>query len=598
MSRPASASPGCPRAKAEGAFIALAAGDALGWPQEFRNQVPDRGHPAVTPVFRPWLRRSGGRYFPHEEPIRAGEYSDDTQLMLAVARCRTLVGKSWWKVLTRTELPLWTLYERGGGGATKRAAELWSRATPPWKADKPAAIHQYFAAGGNGVAMRVLPHAVFYAGDSDPELLIRDVVLDGVATHGHPRALVGATAYAFASWWLLRCDHTIRFGELVQVLTQNAKAWGTLPVSSQTSNGWIDAANQITSNGYASVWSQTVDEMRVLLERVQAELEAGAIADDDKILRDLGCFGEAKGAGTVSTAAAVYLCSRYAAQPLQAVLRPAFAHRADTDTLAAMSGGLVGCLAGKDWLPREWTQLQDHEYLCRMANEVARGPAATQDPGTSLRPIGRRGLDELRNRLFDGGEGGLDLDGRRRAEIIAHTPLKPLSPSTHAQSWQLKTEDGQTLYVTKLGRRPKEDARPVPQQQSLRDASTPSHATRTDYAAIADGLLLAVVNLRTMTAFYEGVLGLRPAQRSSQRVSYGALSLIDSSIIGKTRDDRGTIGGDARHHRIQIRVNDLDAAFHRVKASVGELAQSVTERPGAQRSFSCIDPEGKSRRDR
>src|SRR4051794_493047 len=72
-----------PRAKAEGAFIALAAGDALGWPQE---RGPGKQRPQAKTELRDWERRSGGRYYSHTEVIRAGEYSDDTQLTLAVAR--------------------------------------------------------------------------------------------------------------------------------------------------------------------------------------------------------------------------------------------------------------------------------------------------------------------------------------------------------------------------------------------------------------------------------------------------------------------------------------------------------------------------------
>ena len=109
--------PTLPLAKAEGALLALAAGDALGWPHEMpRNSPinPENKGPHVE--FEGWTRRSGGRFRPFEESIRPGEYSDDTQLTLAVARSRTNYGSAWWKALTKIELPLWTLYERGGGG--------------------------------------------------------------------------------------------------------------------------------------------------------------------------------------------------------------------------------------------------------------------------------------------------------------------------------------------------------------------------------------------------------------------------------------------------------------------------------------------------
>ena len=91
--------PAVPLAKAEGAFLALAAGDALGWPQEIRRNV--RSDPSGTSSPRlelqTWTRRTRGRYRPYEETIGAGEYTDDTQLTLAVARSRTNHGADWWK---------------------------------------------------------------------------------------------------------------------------------------------------------------------------------------------------------------------------------------------------------------------------------------------------------------------------------------------------------------------------------------------------------------------------------------------------------------------------------------------------------------------
>ncbi len=581
------------RAKAEAAFIALAAGDALGWPQEFpRKVLGGSSGQTISTAFRPWVRRGGGRFYQHEENIQAGEYSDDTQLALAVARCRMFGGKSWWGALTRMELPLWTLYERGGGGATKRATEMWIKGTPPWGArDKPA-VRRYFDAGGNGVTMRLLPHAIFYACEADPDPLMRDVVTDGVATHGHPRALVGATAYAFAAWWLLRSEHTIGFGELVQVLLENAAVWGAFPARSPARKGWLDAANRCKQPGYEALWSTVVDEMRDLLHRVEHGLDAGAIADDDEILRELGCFGKVKGAGTVSTAASVYLCSRYAAQPVQAVLKAAFAKKADTDTLAAMSGGLVGCLAGQDWLPREWTEVQDYEYLRRMANQVARGPSAVEDRPAGLQPIGQKELDGIRSALVNGHQGDLNFDGIRHAEVADFVCPKPLSRSTVAQVWQLRTSDGQTIYVTKLGRRPKTDRPLEPEQQNLGAPSMLRTQGRATPSATVAGLKLTVTDIKAMAAFYEGVLGLRPGKRRHRFLSYGALSLIDAQAAKDLWGGAVESKMDARRHRIQVYVNDLETVYRRVEQLGGKVAQPITQMPWMERMFHCVDPEG------
>ena len=346
------------------------------------------------------------------------------------------------------------LYERGGGRATKHAVACWLKGISPWSsADRD--VKRYFDAGGNGVAMRVLPHAIFYAGEDEPTLLIRDVLRDGVATHGHPRALIGATAYAFAAWWLLRNDRTVRFGELAEVLLERQKVWGTLPKKASPKNGWLDAANRQTPGGYEALWSNVVSEMTQLLEQVRTGLAAGVIGDDDEVLRGIGCFGKSKGAGTISTAASVYLCARYAAQPTQAVLKAAFAHGADTDTIAAMTGGLSGALAGNDWIPTDWLSVQDCDYIRTMANAVARGPGATQERHQDLRTVGKKDIDSLLDKLVQGRWGKSDLDGVRMSEVIDMMSLKPLSKTALARVWHIRTDDGQTIYVTKFGRRSK-----------------------------------------------------------------------------------------------------------------------------------------------
>ena len=438
-----------PRAKAEGAFLALAAGDALGWPQEIaRNKRGGTANDLPGLEFRTWTRRSGGRFNAYDEIIQAGEYSDDTQLTLAVARSRTNHGADWWKAFIRVELPLWTLYERGGGGATKRAARAWVDGRSPWQSAKADGVRRYFDAGGNGVAMRVLPHALFLAGQDDPSVLMHDVVRDGIATHGHPRALVGATAYAYAAWSLARRDQTLGFGELLDLLLEESEGWGVFPEPQAGKNTWFAAADRVSNESYERLWDRTVDEMRLLLEKARSGIRGGALADDRAVLADLGCFGRFKGAGTVTAAAAAYLASRHAAQPAQGVLRAAFERGADTDTLAAVTGGLLGCLAGNEWLPAPWLDVQDAAYLRHIAGRIASGPA-----GADQKPVERLAAPRsILADLAEDGEHEVVLGDSMRVTATLLPKPQPVSKSIAVHAWKLQTFDGQTLYVTKIER--------------------------------------------------------------------------------------------------------------------------------------------------
>lgn len=443
----------CPARKAVGAFVGVAAGDALGWPQEIpRKTVGSKARADPSERFREWARRVGWRGTAHIERVRHGEYSDDTQLTLAVARSRLVGRDEWLRTFTRTELPLWTLYERGGGGATKRAAASWLKGIPPWS--RASLCEKYFEAGGNGVAMRVIPHAVSHAGSSAPNRLIRDVVADGVSTHGHARALVGAAAIAFAAWWLLRVERTVNYGELLEVVRENSSVWGTFAATEACETEWSRAATRTLDDAHERQWQTVTEELVDLLGIGQHGLEGAALASDEEVLDRLGCFGKAKGSGTISAAAALYLFSRYAANPVPGVLTAAFAYGADTDTLASMVGGLAGSLVGIEGIPRAWQQVQDRDYIVSIAERVANSSLSRSNLPVEPLCITARQTNEIRKFLDSESTEVFELDGIRQARVESVSHPRNLSKQASTRTWALRTTDGQLLYVNKTVKSP------------------------------------------------------------------------------------------------------------------------------------------------
>jgi ADP-ribosylglycohydrolase/catechol 2,3-dioxygenase-like lactoylglutathione lyase family enzyme len=573
------------RPRVEGAFTALAAGDALGWPQEFlgrTHKVPP------TPAFRDWERRGGGRFLPRTEIIRAGEYSDDTQLTLAVARSRLTAGASWWDHFTRNELPLWTLYERGGGGATKRAATSWLRGVAPWKQSEGPAVTRYFEAGGNGVAMRVIPHAVFHAEGEEPSALLQDVLVDGTATHGHPRALVGAAAYAYAAWWLLRAQHTVGFGELLTMLLDSSSTWGAAPSSEKKE--WFDAANA-SLRDYERLWGDVVEETRQLLQLARTGLEEGALADDQNVLNRMGAFGKERGSGTVSAAAAIYLAARHAAQPLQGVLRAAFALGSDTDTIAAMTGALVGALCGSDWLPPEWGAVQDLQYLRQIANKVAARVTPEGGP-PEFPPVTAKTLDDIIDSLVGGHHGDVDFGGARQARVVDLYRPTPSTASIKIAGWRLATSDGQTLYVTKVSKKTQEEVAHGSTQRSTSEPPAKQPSTRAEerLEARAGGIKLTVSNLAVSTAFYEA-LGLVAFKKSKRFVSFGAVSLVDARTAIELSGRVVSEDKPNRRNRVELHVSSVEVA-HRRLGEGGRHVQAILESSWGERSFHVLDPDG------
>ena len=345
--------------KAQGALLSAAIGDALGWPNEFNsgNQRTcyDNDYRFVT-----WQRKN--RYpFWHTETIERGSYSDDTQLTLAVARC--LLYEDWQERFTKEEFPFWLEYERGAGRAVKKAASLWKKREIPWKSIENC--KDYYMAGGNGGAMRILPHIIKRTNDSIENITI-DVISNVIISHGHPRAILGATCYAYALYYLFHKTDVLSFAELVDVLIEGRKIWGAAPDKNVFAE-WLEVAQDKSGFNYSKEWNGCYSSMINNFENIKNALNNGLLSDDKNVLEEIGAYSRVSGAGDVTILAAVYFFSKYANTPELAIGIPAFSKGIDTDTIASMVGGMIGAFYGSNWIPLEWRNVQDYTYICSVA---------------------------------------------------------------------------------------------------------------------------------------------------------------------------------------------------------------------------------------
>lgn len=431
--------------KYTGALIGAAIGDALGWPNEQNSKNISKNKNSIR-TYVEWNRRAGGRYWPHEEKICVGEYSDDTQLIIATARS-LLRGRQWSNFFRQAELPAWLKYERGGGGATKRAAQKWADNISPWdeKSNSPLEIKDYFMAGGNGVAMRIIPH--IFKNEENIEKIMAQVVLNGMYTHGHPRALIGAMLYAMAVRTLIQQDAVLSYGELIDVLIEEEKQWSELPEVSNIAI-WKCEAERYAQYDYDQIWNECVLETIDYLKIAKEALNQGILDLGHDTLQKLGCYNSRiNGAGNVSAVISIYLFSKYADDPVMAIYETANLNNADTDTLASMVGGLVGALNGKDWIPIELRGVQDYslfEYLieqmmdekCDFLNSDKQyqlfnnEKMATLEIGDSIEclPFGEITLKEIRED-------------------------KPKRAGMYVKVYVWKTAYGQTIFSKKIGKK-------------------------------------------------------------------------------------------------------------------------------------------------
>ena len=208
--------------RVRGSLMASAAGDALGWPIEPRGK-----RVGGTRDLKPQARFIPGR----GETADAGHPMRKTSL-----KARTRMTRN---SRSRSHAAFGTTI--GGGISSASATGLAAvrhgrrRSRPssrPKLAERQAALdghrqggHSYYSAGANGVAMRIAPHC-FQAGPGGRFDAVRAAVLrNGLATHGHPRALVGAQLFAYACSLALGRRRPLGFGELVSGCISGIDEW-------------------------------------------------------------------------------------------------------------------------------------------------------------------------------------------------------------------------------------------------------------------------------------------------------------------------------------------------------------------------------------
>lgn len=563
------------RDRAEGAFLGAAVGDAVGWPHEMRASRANGNRKSPTLGFEAWTKRSGGRFQPHEESIGAGSYSDDTQLILACARSLLHNPTGWWQLFATQELPLWTLYQRGGGGATKRAATSWLSGRAPWDA-KPNEVDRYLAAGGNGVAMRILPHCLRRVGNAGFSELAKDIMTDGVTTHGHPRALVGALAYGYGLWEALRQRGTLGYGQLLNVVSSGRDVWGAVPSLMERWPGWAEAVARF--GPYEAQWTDAVREQINLLDRCLDGLAGGVAVIDEDVLKDLGCFDKrVNGAGTVNAAAALFLASRHAADPVEGVKQAALAVGADTDTLASMTGGLLGAAIGLEWLLPFLRDLQDCETIRRTADELYDLREDTV-PRAAHRPVTKAALTALLSELAELREpSAVELPNGLTARAESWDGIVPKSPSLTAAAWQLTLDDGQTLFIKKLGKR---TAQTPKKRGSAPELGIGSPAEMP--APLHLGFRLVVSDLARSVAFYCEVLGLQITKQTTKWVSLGGILSIVEASHAEGITDRVTVFAE---------VADVRRSFAAYERFMPSAQCRIDERDDRTR-LQCLDPDG------
>ena len=161
----------------------------------------------------------------------------------------------------------------------------------------------------------------------------------------------------------------LSFAELVDILIEERKIWGAAPNQDRFFD-WLEVAQNESGYNYSVEWNNCYTNMIKGLDYVKQALNDGLLSDDKIVLENIGAYSNVCGAGDIAVLTAVYFFSKYVNTPELAISVPAFSVGLDTDTIASMTGGLIGSFCGIDWIPLEWKSIQDYSYICSVANDL------------------------------------------------------------------------------------------------------------------------------------------------------------------------------------------------------------------------------------
>jgi len=301
---------------AEGMIFGLALGDALGWPVEFLD--------------RPLIRARYGRLGITAPPDPA-LYTDDTQMSAAVAEALVEAGDENLDSLMAALSRNFIVWKNDPITATRAPGATCIRGVNALELGAPWREAGVKDSKGCGACMRVAPIGYFY--QPDPEMLKQASQAQGWLTHRHPASDAACLGAAYLVKLALDGVEPGEFPERVLAFTAD--------VSSEFNRA-------IVRLGQVMSWT-----------------------DEETALNYIGVT---RGGGWVAeeaVAMALYCILRRPDDYPGAVTLAANIS-GDSDTVACITGGVLGARLGVSAIPADWIErLENRDYLSSLARRLA-----------------------------------------------------------------------------------------------------------------------------------------------------------------------------------------------------------------------------------
>lgn len=368
-----------PLTKIKGALKLSAIGDALGWITEFEKSkksiVEKYGQPEIND-FQEWEKRVGGRFWGHIEKIEHGAYSDDTQLIISVARSLQDDGTVNHEYFSKVELPSWLNYARGAGRTIKLSSRKIQRKSVKWYDNfytikKKNNNFEYTDTGANGSAMRVLPIALANIGNE--KRIFNEIFANAIVTHGHPRAIIGAILYGHCinKAIIYRIEDFNSLQYLVELGNSCKKLLSIGNVDRPEIKQWANKWTRETGINFITPYNETIEEVLAYLRILYTQINAKYPESDKEILNKLGCYNpKTKGSGISTVIGGIYLALKYIDEPKKGIIKTVNLIGTDTDSIASFVGGILGSVHGQNVIPNKWKEVQDYEYFDLISERI------------------------------------------------------------------------------------------------------------------------------------------------------------------------------------------------------------------------------------
>ena len=387
--------------RATGVLLGLATGDALGARYEFQPPLPDE---IAVGMF------GGGQL--GWEP---GEWTDDTAMAIPIARAAAAGLDLRDETVLDGIAAAWCDWAYDAKDVGIQIGTVIKRSTSPTAAGLRAAAVAYTArshrSSGNGSLMRVAPVALAYL--DDPDGLVEAATALSRLTHTHADAVEACVI------WSLGIRHAVLHGNfdgvraaLDRLPSERAAIWSERldeaeqnPPTRFNHNGWVVEALQ---GAWSAITRTPVPELNPSADR--------------------------------------YPCGHFA-NALEVAVRGG----RDTDTVAAIAGGLLGARWGASAVPARWRRVlhgwpgERSGELVRLA-ELAIAGAATDASGRPVVPAidysGRGDVTRLAAHPHDpgvwlGGVGRFDSlpDGIDAVVSLCRVGARPtrIAPANHVE---------------------------------------------------------------------------------------------------------------------------------------------------------------------